>query len=110
MLACAPHTGRRAHGRGLCLFDVAQGYVTLTCPGGLTTNNYIDPSEEPIPASGKFHAVGHVSDGSTIEETTQVKRHGVITGTYKIFGVPDSIDASEVTGTCSADVTYTLHL
>lgn len=109
MLACAPHTGRRAHGRGLCLFDVAQGYVTLTCPGGLTTNNYIDPSEEPIPASGKFHA-GHVSDGSTIEEATQVKRHGVITGTYKIFGVPDSIDASEVTGTCSADATYTLHL
>jgi hypothetical protein len=89
---------------------VVQGYVTLTCPGGLTTNNYIDPSEEPVPASGKVHAVGHVSDGSTIEETTQVKRHGVITGTYRIFGVPDSIDPSEVTGTCSASVTYILHI
>ncbi len=97
------------HKSGLCLFDVTQGYVTLTCPPPASTNNYIDPGPIPLPASGKAHTVGHVSDGSLIEESFQVKRNGTITGIYKISKVPDSIDTETVTGYCSASVTYTLH-
>jgi hypothetical protein len=97
------------HAHGLCVVDLTQGYVSLTCPEGRMTNNYIDPFDLPVPASGKVHVVSHVSDGSRIEESIQVKRHGTITGSYKITGVPDAIDSSEVTGTCSASVTYTLH-
>lgn len=97
------------HKSGLCLYDVTQGYVTLTCPPPATTNNYVDPGPLPIPASGKAHTVGHVSDGSQVEESFQVKRNGTITGTYKISKVPDSIGGETVTGYCSASVTYTLH-
>jgi hypothetical protein len=97
------------HKSGLCLLDMTQGYVTLTCPPPNSNNNYIAPGPLPIPASGKTHTVSHVSDGSLIEESIQIKHNGTITGTYKISKVPDSIDPETLTGYCSASVTYTLH-
>jgi hypothetical protein len=97
------------HGHGLCLFDVTQGYVTLTCPPGASTNDYIDPFDTPVPASGRIHYSTVRSDGAKISESFQVKTNGTITGTFSITNVPDSIDPETLTGTCSANVTYTLH-
>jgi hypothetical protein len=97
------------HGHGLCLLDVTQGYVKLTCPEGAGGNEYIDPFATPVPASGKLHSSTVRSDGAKITETVQVKHSGTITGTYAIADVPDSIDAESQTATCSATVTYTLH-
>jgi hypothetical protein len=96
------------HGHGLCLFDVTQGYVTLTCPAGASVNEYIDPFDTPVPANGKIHYSTIRSDGAKISESFQVKTNGTIAGTYSITNVPDSIDTETLTGTCSANVTYTL--
>jgi hypothetical protein len=97
------------HGHGLCLVDVTQGYVKLTCPEGASGNEYIDPLAAPVPASGKLHESGVNSQGSKITETIQVKHNGTISGTYAITNVPDAIDPEDETGTCSANVSYTLH-
>ncbi|HXM87272.1 MAG TPA: hypothetical protein VN889_06525 [Solirubrobacteraceae bacterium] len=97
------------HGHGLCLFDVTQGYVTLTCPPGASTNDYIDPFDTPVPANGKIHYSSVRSDGAKITESFQVKANATITGTFTITNVPDSIEPETLTGTCSANVTYTLH-
>lgn len=105
-LAKVPDCG---HGHGLCLFDVTQGYVTLTCPAGASTNDYIDPFDTPVPPSGKIHYSTLRSDGAKISESFQVKTNGTISGTFSIVNVPDSIDPETLTGTCSANVTYTLH-
>jgi hypothetical protein len=105
-LAKVPECG---HGRGLCLFDVTQGYVTLACPAGASTNDYIDPFDTPVPANGKIHYSSLRSDGAKITESFQVKTNGTISGTFSITNVPDSIDPETLTGTCSANVTYTLH-
>jgi hypothetical protein len=97
------------HSHGLCLVDVTQGYVKLTCPEGASGNEYIDPFSAPVPVSGKLHESGVNSEGAKITETIQVKHDGTISGTYAITNVPDSIDPESATGTCSASVTYTLH-
>jgi hypothetical protein len=96
----------RSH--GLCLIDVTQGYVKLTCPEGASGNEYIDPFSAPVPASGKLHESSVNSEGAKITETIQVKHNGTISGTYAITNVPDSTDPEVETGTCSASVTYTL--
>jgi hypothetical protein len=97
------------HGHGLCLVDVTQGYVKLTCPEGASGNEYIDPFSAPVPASGKLHESTVNSEGAKITETIRVKHNGTISGTYAITNVPDSIDPESQTGTCSASVSYTLH-
>ncbi|HXP28770.1 MAG TPA: hypothetical protein VN804_03385 [Solirubrobacteraceae bacterium] len=98
------------HSHGLCLIDATQGYVKLTCPEGASGNEYIDPFDAPVPASGKLHESTVNSEGAKITETFLVKHNGTISGTYAITNVPDSIDPESQTGTCSANVTYTLRL
>jgi hypothetical protein len=97
------------HSHGLCLVDVTQGYVKLTCPEGASGNEYIDPFSAPVPASGKLHESSVNSEGAKITEMIQVKHNGTISGTYSITNAPDSIDPETQTGTCSASVSYTLH-
>jgi hypothetical protein len=105
-LAKVPQCG---HGRGLCLYDLTAGYVTLSCAAGASTNDYIDPFDTPVPPSGRIHYSTVRSDGAKISESFQVKTNGTITGTFSITNVPDSIDPETLTGTYSANVTYTLH-